>query len=291
MIKELVILSGKGGTGKTSMAASFASLAENKVMADCDVDAADLHLIVKPEIIKEEVFNGGSKAFINRKDCTLCGKCTELCRFDAIGKSFVVDILACEGCGVCAAFCPSDAIEMKPHQSGVWFESQTRFGPMVHARLGIAEGNSGKLVTIIKKRAKEIAVENKCDLIIVDGSPGTGCPVIATVTGCSFVLIVTEPTVSGIHDLMRVHSLIEHFRIESAVCINRYDINNEKSDEIAAFCSEKGIPVFGEIPYDDDVTEAQITGKSIVQYSSGPASEAIKAMWHKIEKEILKEGV
>jgi len=291
MIKELVILSGKGGTGKTSVAASFASLAENKVMADCDVDAADLHLIIKPEVIKEEVFTGGSKAFINRKACTICGKCAELCRFEAIGKSLVVDTLSCEGCGVCAAFCPADAIEMKPHQSGKCFESQTRFGPMVHARLGIAEGNSGKLVTILRKRAKEIAVENRHELIIVDGSPGTGCPVIATVTGCSFVLIVTEPTVSGIHDLKRVYALIEHFRVKSAVCVNRYDINYEKSDEIAAFCREKGIPLFGEIPYDEDVTRAQIAGKSITGYSNGPASEAIKAMWHKIEKEILTEGV
>ncbi len=291
MIKELVILSGKGGTGKTSVAASFASLAENKVMADCDVDTADLHLIVKPEIIKEEIFTGGSKAYINRKDCTLCGKCAELCRFDAIGKSFVVETLSCEGCGICAAFCLADAIEMKPHQSGKWFESQTRFGPMVHARLGIAEGNSGKLVTILRKRAREIALDNKYELIIVDGSPGTGCPVIATVTGCSFVLIVTEPTVSGIHDLKRVHALVEHFKVKSAVCVNRSDINPEKSDEIAAFCREKGIPLFGEIPYDDDVTRAQIAGKSITGYSNGPASEAVKAMWYKIKKEILTEGV
>lgn len=291
MIKELVILSGKGGTGKTSVAASFASLAKNKVMADCDVDAADLHLIVKPEIMRENIFTGGSKAFINRNACTICGKCASLCRFDAIGKSLVVDTLSCEGCGVCASFCPVDAIEMKPHQSGKWFESQTRFGPMVHARLGIAEGNSGKLVTILRKRAKEIAVENKYDFIIVDGSPGTGCPVIATVTGCSFVLIVTEPTVSGIHDLKRVHALIEHFRVKSAVCVNRSDINPGKSDEIAEFCIEKKIPLIGRIPYDDDVTKAQIAGKSIVDFSSGPASAAIQSVWYKIEKEILTEGV
>ncbi len=291
MMKELVILSGKGGTGKTSVAASFAALAVNKIMADCDVDAADLHLIIKPENIKEEIFGGGNKAYINNDACTLCGKCIELCRFDAIDDFFTVDRLSCEGCGVCAAFCPVNAIEMRPHQSGKWFESETGYGPMVHARLGIAEGNSGKLVTILRKRARELALEKKYELIIVDGSPGTGCPVIATVTGSSFVLIVTEPTVSGIHDLKRVHALVEHFKIKSAVCVNRCDINYEKSDEIAEYCLEKGIPLYGEIPYDDDVTKAQIAGKSIVEYSSGPASEAIKNLWNKIEKEILTEGV
>ncbi|HNX22501.1 MAG TPA: ATP-binding protein [Spirochaetota bacterium] len=290
-MKELVILSGKGGTGKTSIAASFAALAENKIMADCDVDAADLHLVLTPENYKEEVFGGGNKAYINSRNCVSCGKCINLCRFDAISDFFTVDTLSCEGCGVCAVFCPADAIEMKPHQSGKWFESETEYGPLVHARLGIAEGNSGKLVTIIRNKAKEIAKNENINLIIADGSPGTGCPVIATVTGSSFVLIVTEPTVSGIHDLKRVHTLIEHFRVRSAVCINRYDINLEKADEIEEFCRVKEIPLFGRIPYDDDVTKAQVAGKSIVEYSSGPAAEAVKVMWNKIKKEILTEGV
>lgn len=291
MIKEYVILSGKGGTGKTSVAASFAMLAQNKVMADCDVDAADLHLIVKPQKIKEETFEGGKKAFVNSEACTSCGKCLELCRFDAISESFAVDTLSCEGCGVCAAFCPAGAIEMKPHQSGKWFESETEFGPMVHARLGIAEGNSGKLVTIIRNKAKEIAKEKKFKTIIVDGSPGTGCPVIATVTGCSFVLIVTEPTVSGIHDLKRVHALIEHFKVKTAVCINRCDINKEKADEIEEFCLTKGTPLWARIPYDDDVTKAQIAGKSVVEFSNGPAAAAIRDLWQKMENEIQTEGV
>jgi len=291
MIKEYVILSGKGGTGKTSVAASFALLAENKVMADCDVDAADLHLIIKPENIKEEVFEGGRKAFVNSDACISCGKCLELCRFDAVSDSFAVDILSCEGCGVCAAFCPVGAIEMRLHQSGKWFESETKYGPMVHARLGIAEGNSGKLVTIIRNKAKEIAKERNFKTIIVDGSPGTGCPVIATVTGCSFVLIVTEPTVSGIHDLKRVHELIEHFKIKTAVCVNRYDINKEKADEIEAFCKEKGTPLWARIPYDDDVTKAQIAGKSVVEFSHGPAATAIRELWIKMENEISNEGV
>lgn len=291
MIKELVILSGKGGTGKTSVAASFAALAENSVMADCDVDAADLHLVIKPENIKAEKFTGGTKAFVNHKVCAGCGTCTSLCRFDAIGESFVVDTLSCEGCGVCAAFCPVRAIEMKPHRSGTWFESSTPNGPMVHARLGIAEGNSGKLVTVIRKKAREIASAENGQFIIVDGSPGTGCPVIATVTGSSFVLMVTEPSVSGIHDLKRVHSLVEHFKVKCAVCVNRADINNEKSAEIAGYCRDKGIPLLGTIPYDKDVTEAQIAGKSVVEYSAGPASAAIKDLWNRIKNEILKEGV
>lgn len=291
MINEVVVLSGKGGTGKTSVTASFAYLAENKIMSDCDVDAADLHLVVGPEIIKEEPFTGGSKAFIDRGSCTLCGKCRDLCRFDAISKAFVVDVLSCEGCGVCEAFCPADAIEMRAHRSGSWFESQTRFGPMVHARLGIAEGNSGKLVTVIRKRAREIALREGDKLLIADGSPGTGCPVIATVTGSSFVLIVTEPTVSGIHDLKRVHSLVEHFRVKCGVCTNRFDINTEKSDEIAEYCRLKEVPFYGGIPYDSDVTKAQISGKSVAEYSSGPASKAIEAIWNKIVKEILTEGV
>lgn len=288
MIKELVVLSGKGGTGKTSVVASFGSLAKDRIMTDCDVDAADLHLILKPEVMREEKFEGGSKAYIDSTICTSCGKCVELCRFDAISGSFEADILSCEGCGVCAEFCLVGAIEMRPHESGRWFESMTKGGPMVHARLGIAEGNSGRLVTIIRKRAKEIASEKGIDLLIVDGSPGTGCPVIATVTGCSFVLIVTEPTVSGIHDLKRLYSLIEHFRVKSAVCVNRFDINREKSDEICGFCMEKNIPMLGLIPYDEDVTAAQNAGMSVVDFSEGPASKAVRELWGKIEKEILQ---
>lgn len=282
MIKELVILSGKGGTGKTSVAASFACLARNKVIADCDVDAADLHLVLGNTVVDSGDFQGGKKAFTDTKRCTGCGECVRLCRFDAIGESFAVDELSCEGCGVCAHFCPPGAILMKEHVSGQWFVSNTPHGPLVHARLGIAEGNSGKLVTIIKKTARDIAEKKGLDLILVDGSPGIGCPVIATISGSSFVLIVTEPTVSGIHDLKRVWELSRHFRVRSAVCINRADINDEKLREIEKFCEESGIPLLARIPYDEDVTRAQVAEKSVVEYSNGPAAAAIKKLWGEV---------
>jgi MinD superfamily P-loop ATPase len=288
MIKELAILSGKGGTGKTSVTASFAALAEKKVMTDCDVDAADLHLVLNPEIKQTEEYIGGKKAFINPGICTGCGRCTELCRFDAIDEHFVIDILSCEGCGVCAEFCPENAIEMKPHVSGRWFVSGTGHGSMVHAELGIAEGNSGKLVSVLRKAAKEKAGKEDCGLIITDGSPGIGCPVIASVTGASVVLLVTEPTVAGIHDLKRIHGLTKHFRVKTGVCVNKYDINTAKSREIESYCTENGLMFFGMIPYDRDVTEAQIEGKTDVEYSSGPASRAIGELWLKIKNEIFK---
>jgi len=286
VIKELVIISGKGGTGKTSISGSFASLAEKKVMADCDVDAADLHIILKNRIISDESFSSGKKAVINNALCNNCGTCHTLCRFDAIGDFFKVNTLSCEGCGVCAAFCPENAIEMVDHESGRWFVSDTEKGTLVHARLGMAEGNSGKLVTIIRKKAKEIASQQGCGLVIVDGSPGTGCPVIASVTGASYLLIVTEPTISGLHDLKRAVELASHFRVKCGVCVNRADINDEVTSEIKDFCSAKGIVFLGAIPYDKDVTAAQIAGKTVVEHSDGPASTAIKELWNRIKNEI-----
>ncbi len=283
MIRELVVISGKGGTGKTSITASFAHLAENKVMVDCDVDAADLHLVLNPRILSDEGFEAGRKAFIDHKICTGCGECVRLCRFDSIDENFRVGILACEGCGVCAHFCPEKAIEMRPHESGRWFVSDTDGGPFVHAKLGMAEGNSGILVSKLRKKAKEIAEEKGFELIVVDGSPGTGCPVIATVTGASFLLIVTEPTVSGIHDMKRALELAGHFRIKSAVCVNRGDINMERTAEIEKFCSSQNIEFFGIIPYDRDVTAAQMEGKSVVEYSTGPAALAIRDLWTKVK--------
>ncbi|GAG12547.1 unnamed protein product, partial [marine sediment metagenome] len=216
-MKELVVISGKGGTGKTSIVAAFASLVKNAVFADCDVDAADLHLVLEPKIMQKSDFSGGKRAAIVAEKCSGCGKCQELCRFDAIhlngegnnvvDKTFTVDSIACEGCKVCVEFCPVDAIEFNDCINGQWFISDTRFGPMVHAKLGIAEENSGKLVTLIRKEAKRIATEEEKDLIIIDGSPGIGCPVIASITGAELVLIITEPTLSGKHDLGRVADL------------------------------------------------------------------------------------
>lgn len=286
MIRELVIISGKGGTGKTSISCSLAHLADRKVIADCDVDAADLHLVLNHRVVSDQPFRAGSKAFINSAICNNCGTCTMLCRFDAIGDFFKVNTFSCEGCGVCAAFCPENAIEMVEHESGRWFVSETDSGPFVHARLAIADGNSGKLVTIIRKKAHEIAEERGLDLIIVDGPPGTGCPVIASITGASYILIITEPTASGLHDLRRTIELAAHFRIRSGVCVNRADINREVTSEIKEYCETKGISFLGTIPYDKNVSAAQIAGRSIVEHSDGPASSAIKELWQRISEEI-----
>lgn len=289
MIKELVIISGKGGTGKTSISGSFAALAENKVLADCDVDAADLHLIMEHKILSDESFSTSRKAIVNRDLCIECGKCAELCRFEAITHDFNVVTLSCEGCGVCAAFCPVDAIRMTDHESGRWFVSESIHGPLVHACLGMAEGNSGKLVALLRKEARKIAEENGYNLIIADGSPGTGCPVIASVTGASYLLIVTEPTVSGLHDLKRAMELASHFRVKCGVCVNRSDINIEAALEIENFCNASGIDFLGNIPYDRDVTNAQLECRSVVEYSNGPASKAIAELWNKVSSKLFLE--
>jgi MinD superfamily P-loop ATPase len=238
-MKELVVISGKGGTGKTSITASFAALAKSAVVADCDVDAADLHLLLNPRIEKTSDFSGGKKARIVADKCIGCGKCREVCNFDAVKfdgpgnnivkKTYRIDPVACEGCSVCTHFCPAGAIEFKEVINGQWFISQTRFGPMVHARLGIAEENSGKLVTLVRKEAKRIAEEQHKEFIIVDGSPGTGCPVIASITGADLAVIITEPSMTARHDFNRVAELARHFNIPTAVCVNKCSINEELS--------------------------------------------------------------
>ncbi len=286
MIYEIVIISGKGGTGKTSIAASFAALAKNAVIADCDVDAADLHLMLAPKPQECSDFAGGKKAFVHSGLCMQCGDCVLYCRFNAIKDYFTVDSLACEGCGVCAHFCPTGAIEMRDHISGNWFVSSTAYGPMVHAKLGIAEGNSGKLVTLIRKKAHEIAEGDGRALVIVDGSPGVGCPVIATLTGASFVLIVTEPTVSGLHDLRRVFDLATRFRAKIAVCINKADINPEMADAIRRFCAEKNASFVMDIPFDEDVAASIVAGKPLVEHSSGTAARKIEEMWRMISDKL-----
>lgn len=289
MVKELVVISGKGGTGKTSIVASFASLAEKKVLADCDVDAADLHLVLEPKIIRREKFSGGSRARIMPGHCIACGKCQEICRYDAIyydgpgngkvDKTFRVDPIACEGCGVCEYFCAENAIEFAPAVNGEWLVSDTRCGPMVHARLGVAEENSGKLVSLVRSQAKKIAEERGLDLVIIDGSPGIGCPVIASITGADLVLVVTEPTLSGIHDLERISVLTRHFSIPTVVCINKYDLNEELSSQIEAKSAELNARVVGKICYDPAVTKAQIMKASIVEYTGSLISQQIKSLW------------
>ena len=288
-MKELVVISGKGGTGKTSIVASFAALANNKVLADCDVDAADLHLVLSPSIIRREEFSGGSGASIAVDNCIGCGKCATVCLFgaisfdgpanDVVGKTYRIDPIACEGCAVCAHVCPVEAVDLAPSINGEWFVSETRHGPMVHARLGIAEENSGKLVTTIRREAKRIAEEHGLGLVIIDGSPGIGCPVIASITGASLVLIVTEPTRSGLHDLDRVADLARHFRIPTAVCVNKSDINPEMTAKIRERCTEKSIEMMGEVRYDTTVTRAQIEAKSIVEHNNGTAAQDIRSLW------------
>ena len=282
-MKELTIISGKGGTGKTSVVASFAALARDKVLADGDVDAADLHLILAPEIKHEEDFMGGRTARINLEACTECGECLERCQFDAISPDFVVNRIDCEGCGVCVHFCPVEAIDFPQNICGRWYISETRFGPMVHAKLGIAEENSGLLVSLVRNQAKVLAEERGLNTIVVDGPPGIGCPVIASITGTSAVLIVTEPTLSGMHDLERVGGLAAHFKIPTLACVNKFDLNEEMSDQIADYCARNHVDLVGRIPYDTAVTRAMVAGKSIVEFSDGKVSDAIKGIWHKIE--------
>jgi len=296
VIKELVVISGKGGTGKTSIVASFAALAGRSVLADCDVDAADLHLVLAPNVQHSEEFYGGKVSTIDPDICTGCGICTESCRFDAIKKSedsynlsntlYKVDPIACEGCGVCKFVCPEDAVDLVERKAGDWFISETRFGPMVHAKLGIAAENSGKLVALVKANANRIASERGLDLVIVDGSPGIGCPVISSITGADFVLIVTESTMSGQHDLARVSDLTKHFNTPAMVCVNKWDINADVFNSIREWCDEQRLEIVGKIDYDRSVTEAQIAGKSIIDFGNGKVTSEIRQMWNRIKEKL-----
>jgi len=281
-IKELVVLSGKGGTGKTSITACFATLAENRVVVDADVDAADLHLVLKPRVRKEEEFRGGHVAVIDEERCTGCGQCLERCQFNAISDSFRVDPVACEGCGVCVHFCPEEAIDFPQRTCGRWFISDTDHGPLVHARLGIAEENSGLLVSLLRKEAKTLSEERGLDTLIVDGPPGIGCPVISSLTGADAVLIITEPTLSGLHDLERVAELAAFFKIPAMVAVNKYDVNTEVTERIGTYCHEHGLSLVGTIPYDRDVTGAMVAQQSLVEFSRGPAAGAVRRLWGKV---------
>ncbi len=291
-MKTITILSGKGGTGKTSIVSSFASLADKTVIADCDVDAADLHLVLNPTVKKTNPFSGAKVAEVVPDKCISCGLCEELCRFDAIKLStgplpvYEVDPIACEGCGVCEWFCPTQAIELKEMPSGEWYISDTEYGPLVHAKLGIAAENSGRLVTVVRNFANGIGVAKELDYLLIDGPPGTGCPVIASLTGVDFVLIVTEPTYSGLHDLERVIKLAAHFGIPARVCINKWDLNEEMSDKIEDFAKTSGTPVIGKVPFDSNITRAQIDRMPVVVFSDDGAATSIRALWTALIKEI-----
>jgi len=282
-MNEIVILSGKGGTGKTIIVGSFAALAKRKVLADCDVDAADLHLLLSPSVKQESEFWSGQVAHIDDGRCTQCGLCQELCRFNAI-KDFEVDPVSCEGCGFCSHICPADAIIMKENMSGHWFISDTKYGPLVHARLGIAQENSGKLVAMVRQHAKQIAEKQGLDFIISDGPPGIGCPVISSLSGASLALLVTEPTLSGMHDLERVLGVCRHFGVPALVCINKYDLNEDNTRQIGAYCSTQGVDVASEIPFDNVVTEALVYGVPVVEYTDGRVSQEISTLWQKVSR-------
>ena len=284
-MKELVIISGKGGSGKTCLTAAFASLAKNQVLCDADVDAADLHLLMNPKIKQRTDFMGGGLAEINPEKCTQCGLCQELCRFDAVSDDFKIDHIGCEGCGVCVDLCPEQAIDFPIQKCGEWFISDTRFGQMVHARLGIAEENSGKLVTVVRKQAARLAAETDADLIITDGPPGIGCPVIASVGGAYAVLIAAEPTVSGLHDMERVAQLAAHFKIPAWVCVNKYDLNMEQTREIERLAQRHAMIVMGRVPFDPSFTKAMIQRLTVIEYDSrAAASIAAATVWDNILK-------
>ncbi len=286
-MKEILILSGKGGTGKTTITAAFACLAKNKVLADCDVDAADLHLLLSPEILEEHPFKSGVTAKVSKSVCTGCGTCADLCRFNAVtvDEHASIDPFSCEGCGVCEYFCPEKAIFLKDNLCGRWYVSRTRYGQMVHAALDIGEENSGKLVSLVKRQARDLAEQSATDWIIVDGPPGIGCPVIASLSGADMVLIVTEPTLSGIHDLKRVADLAKHFKTPACACINRWDLNRQMAKEVERECEAQAINVLGRIPFDEDVVNSLVKGVPLMEVSSGPAAVKIKQIWERLQKQ------
>ena len=286
-MQEVVVLSGKGGTGKTSIVGSFAALVKSKVLVDCDVDAATLHLLLQPAIREKHEFWSGQVAVINEEKCTQCGLCQEQCRFAAI-KDFNVDTLSCEGCGFCSHICPTEAITMKENMAGHWFISDTRYGSLVHARLGIAQENSGKLVALVRQQARQMAEKEGANYIISDGPPGIGCPVISSLSGANVALLVTEPTLSGIHDLERVLGVCQHFGVPALMCINKYDINEDNTRQIEKFCLGQGVEVATRIPFDNTVTKAMVAGLPVVEYSRNGVSHQIEELWELVSKSLTK---
>ncbi len=291
-MKEIVIISGKGGTGKTSIVASFTYLAgSHAIIADCDVDAADMHLLLNPDFAYSEEFYSGELAEIDTDLCTNCGNCFDVCRFDAvkiIDNQHLIEETSCEGCGYCARVCPVDAITNNPAKVGHWYISNIRTDTkMVHARLGIGADNSGKLVTKVKNEAKRLAKEQNKEYILIDGSPGVGCPVISSLSGADFVLLVTEPSVSGIHDLKRVYELVKKFKIKAGCIINKADINNKITNEILDFLKSEDIEHIMSISYDENFTKAMTNGQTIVEYDNSTLKEQIVSSWEQI-KNLIK---
>jgi len=284
-MKQIAIVSGKGGTGKTSLVASLAALAKQRVVtADCDVDAPDLHLILLPTIRERREFFGMKKASIDESKCTKCGSCLDHCRFGAV-HDFQIDPALCEGCWVCKLVCPSEAVAMIDRPSGYAYISDTRFGPLVHAELFPGEEASGKLVAMVREMARTVAASHKRDLVLIDGSPGIGCPVIASLTGVDLALVVTEPTVTGEHDLERILDVAGHFGIKTLVCINKYDLNLVAARQIEDLCRVRGVEIAGKLPFDPSVVDAMVQAKPIVEVG-GPAAEAILGLWKNLAKQL-----
>jgi len=285
-MRELVVISGKGGTGKTSLTAAFAHLADNLVLCDLDVDAPDLHLIAQPAVQRSGPFMSGHGAEIDPAACSGCGTCMDVCAFGAIhneGGRFTVETAHCEGCKVCVALCPEKAIDFPDRLCGTWYESDTRFGPMVHALLDPGQENSGKLVTLLKAKARERASALGLDLILSDGAPGIGCPVISSLSQASLVLLVTEPTPSGLHDLERVAELCRTFRIPSTVLINKADLSPEYQAAIHAFCQAREIPVVGHLPHDPAITEAMVRGQAVTEGPDTLFGVQVRQIWSKLQ--------
>ncbi len=281
-MRQITIISGKGGTGKTVLTASFAALSKRACFVDCDVDAADLHLLLGPKVKERNTFRSGKTARIDKNLCTECGECKEVCRFNAITGDLDVDPISCEGCGVCSLVCPSGAISMEENISGEWFVSDTKYGPFVHARLGIAEENSGKLVMKIRQAAQEIAEEKKLDHVIIDGPPGIGCPVIASLSGVDMALIVTEPTIAGIHDMERIADVAIHFSIPTKVIVNKYDINQDNTRSIAEICNKRGIEVLARLPFSENFVQSMVQGMPLPEFSSDSLTKQLADLWQRI---------
>jgi MinD superfamily P-loop ATPase len=287
-MKEIVVISGKGGTGKTSSTASFAVLGGSDVIvADCDVDAADMHLLLKPDFEFSEEFYSGEIAYIEQSKCIGCGKCAEVCRFDAISfinSQYFINPLSCEGCGYCSQVCPASAIINKSRLSGKWFVSNIKTGSkMVHARLDIGADNSGKLVAKVKNEAKKLASEESKPFILIDGSPGIGCPVVSSLSGANFVVLVVEPSVSGVHDLKRVYQVVKNFNIKAGCIINKANLNPEKHQEIKDFLLEENISHLADILYDENFTKAMVNGMTIIEYDQNELKEILSQTWEKIK--------
>jgi MinD superfamily P-loop ATPase len=284
-MKQIAVISGKGGTGKTILTASFAVLATHKVMADCDVDAADLHLLLKPVIQERHVFKGLPKAVIDQHQCTGCTECRDVCRFDAVkdnAGTVIIDRRSCEGCAVCMHVCPARAISLQDNNAGEWYVSHTKYGFLVHAALGVAEENSGKLVSQVRAGAKKIAEQQEADYIIIDGPPGIGCPAMATLTGVDYAVIVTEPTLSGIHDMERAAAIARHFNISTGCVVNKFDINPAHTQSIEVWCRANDVILLGKIPFDRSITKALMERVPVIEYTRNRVTETMADIWRRV---------